>query len=149
MTAQEWLNQVREVDDEIKVLRRSMFDAWAQATSTTPSLDGVAVQHSPDPHKFDGVAELDEAISDRIQELSAMKAQAVRIIALLSDPRQRQVLTAYYVDCRTRDGVRKTWEMVCVELSLSWRQLMYSRQAALQAVEEFCDRFAHSPRGSV
>ena len=143
MTAQEWLNQVREVDDEIRILRRSMLDAWALATSTTPTLDGVAVQHSADPHRFDGVAELDEAIYDRIRELSAMKAQAVRVIAALPDPRQRQVLTAYYVDCRTKDGARKTWEMVCVELSLSWRQLMYCRQAALRAVEAFCDRIAH------
>ena len=143
MTAAEWLSQVREVDDEVRILRRSMFDAWAQATSTTPTLDGVAVQHSSDPHRFDGVAELDEAIYDRIRELSAMKAQAVRVIAALPDPRQRQVLTAYYIDCRTRDGVRKTWEMVAVELSLSWRQLMYCKKAALRAVEEFCDRIAH------
>ena len=72
-----------------------------------------------------------------------MKAQAVRVISLLPDPRQRQVLMAYYVDCRTKDGRKKTWEMVCVELSLSWRQLMYTRRTALDAVEKFCDRIAH------
>ena len=143
MTAKEWLTQVREADEEIQILRRSMFDAWLQAVKTTPTLDGVVVQHSADPHRFDGIAELDEAIYDRIRELSAMKARAVRVIAMLSDPRQRQVLTAYYVDCRTRDGRRKTWEMVAVDLSLSWRQLMYCRNAALQAVENFCDRIAH------
>ena len=90
MTVQQWLGQVREADDEIKILRRSMFDAWALATRTTPSLDGVAVQHSADPHRFDGIAELDEAIYDRIHDLSSMKAQAVRVISLLPAPiRQR------------------------------------------------------------
>ena len=142
MNAQEWLQQVRAADDEIQILRRSMFDAYAQATSTTAPLDGVVVQHSADPHRFDGIAELDEAISDRIRDLSAMKAQAVRTIARLPDPRQRQVLTAYYIDCRDRHGQRKTWEMVAVELALSWRQLMYTRRQALEAVEKFCDRIA-------
>ncbi len=142
MTAQEWLTQVRDADDEIQILRRSMFDAWALATRTTPVLDGVGISGTPDPHKFDGIAALDEAIYDRIRDLSEMKAQAVRIIALLPDPRQRMVLSAYYVDCRDSDGRKKTWEMVAVELSLSWRQLMYCRGAALRAVEEFCDRIA-------
>ena len=142
MTAQEWLLQVREADEEIQILRRSMFDAWALAVKTTPTLDGVGVQTSHDPHKFDGIAELDEAIYDRIRDLSAMKAQAVRIIALLPDPRQRKVLTAYFIDCRDQNGRKKTWEMVAVELSLSFRQLMYSRDAALRAVEKFCDRIA-------
>ena len=143
MTVQSWLQQVREADDEVKVLRKTAYNTWLLAVHTTPSLDGVAVQHSPDPHKFDGIAELDEAIYDRIQELVAMKAQAVRIISMLPDPRQRKVLTAYFVDCRTQDGRKKTWEMVAVELSLSFRQLMYSRDAALRAVEKFCDRIAH------
>lgn len=139
MNAHEWLSQVREVDDEILVLRRSMFNAWALATATTPSLDGVAVQTSHDPHKFDGVAELDEAIYDRIRELSAMKAKAVRAISSLPDPRQRKVLMAYYVDCRTQSGRKKTWEMVCVELYMSWGCLMDTKKAALCAVGKILD----------
>ena len=140
MTAQNWLTQVREADEEIQILRRSMFDAWAQATRTTPSLDTVAVQHSPDPHRFDGIAELDEAIYDRIRDLSAMKAQAVRVIGMLPDPAQRKALMAYYVDCRTADGRKKTWEMVAVELSYSWSRLMEIRGAAMRALDERPDR---------
>lgn len=143
MTAKEWLEAVRHVDDEVAVLRRSMFDAYSQLTSGVAQMNAAPVHGSPDPHKFDRVAILDEAIYDRIAELSAMKAQAVNVISRLADPRQRQVLLAYYVDSRTADGRKKTWEMVCVELSLSWRQLMYSRSAALTAVEAFCDRIAH------
>lgn len=140
MTAKEWLTQVREADEEIQILRRSMFDAWLQAVKTTPTLDGVVVQRSADPHRFDGIAELDEAIYDRIRELSAMKAKAVRVIAMLPDPAQRKALTAYYVDCRTTDGRRKTWEMVAVELSYSWSRLMEIRSAAMAALDERPDR---------
>lgn len=143
MDAKQWLEAVRHVDDEVAVLRRSMFDAYALATSGVAQLDGVRAQTSLDPHKFDRIAILDEAVYDRIQELCALKAQAVNVITKLDDPRQRQVLLAYYVDSRTADGRKKTWEMVCVELSLSWRQLMYTRSSALQAVEKFCDRIAH------
>lgn len=143
MTAQSWLQQVREADEEIQILRRSMFDAWTLAVRTTPTLDGAAVQHSPDPHRFDGIAELDEAIYDRIRDLSAMKAQAVRVIGLLPDPQQRKVLTAYYVDCRTTDGRKKTWEMVAVELCYSWSRLMEIRSQAMKALNERPDRIGH------
>lgn len=136
MNAQEWLTQVREADEEIQILRRSMFDAWALATSTTPTLDGIAVQTSHDPHRFDGIAELDEAIYDRIRELSAMKAKAVRVISTLPDPRQRKALIAYYVDCRDDRGRKKTWEMVAVELAYSFSQLMEIRSRALRALDE-------------
>ena len=136
MNAQEWLTQVREADEEIQILRRSMFDAWALATSTTPTLDGIAVQTSHDPHRFDGIAELDEAIYDRIRELSAMKAKAVRVISSLPDPRQRKALIAYYVDCRDDRGRKKTWEMVAVELAYSFSQLMEIRSRALRALDE-------------
>ena len=136
MNAQEWLTQVREADEEIQILRRSMFDAWALAVKTTPTLDGVAVQTSHDPHRFDGIAELDEAIYDRIRELSAMKAKAVRVISTLPDPRQRKALIAYYVDCRDDRGRKKTWEMVAVELAYSFSQLMEIRSRALRALDE-------------
>ena len=136
MNAQKWLTQVREADEEIQILRRSMFDAWALATSTTPTLDGIAVQTSHDPHRFDGIAELDEAIYDRIRELSAMKAKAVRVISTLPDPRQRKALIAYYVDCRDDRGRKKTWEMVAVELAYSFSQLMEIRSRALRALDE-------------
>lgn len=142
MTAEKWLRQVREVDDEILLLRRSMLDAWTQATGTTISTDGVPVQSSSDPHKFDRMAELDETIYNRIHELSSMKAAAVRAISQLEDPRERQVLIAYYVDCRDASGRKKTWEMVAVELSLSFRQTMYARSSALKGIQAFCDRIA-------
>lgn len=149
MTAKAWLEEVRHVDDEVAVLRRSMFDAYAMATSATSRLSEAKAQTSPDPHKFDRIAILDEAIYDRIAELSAMKAKAVKVISSLEDPRQRQVLLAYYVDSRTSDGVKKTWEMVCVELSYSWSRLHEIRSAAIAALDEKADRSGYALRDMV
>ena len=136
MTAREWLEDVREADTEVLRLRHAMYDAWLNATATVGSMSDTPVQTSPDPHRLDAVAILDEAIYDRIRDLNAMKAKAVRVISALPDPRQRQVLLAYYVDSRDARGVRKTWEMVAVELSMSWRTLFRIRDAALEAVKD-------------
>lgn len=135
MTAKEWLEQVREADTEILRLRHAMLDAWLLATRTTGEFSDTPVQTTPEPHRMDSVAILDEAIYDRIRELNAMKADAVRRICAIQDSRQRQVLLAYYVDSRDRDGQRKTWEMVAVELHMSWRTLFRIRDAALAAVQ--------------
>ena len=135
MSARELLEQVREADDEILLLRRSVWDTWAKLTSTTAALDGVVVQHTSDPHRLDAVADLDDAVYARIAELSAMKARAVRLISRLTIPAQRKVLLAYYVDGVDARGRRKTWEGVAYELGYSLRQAQRIRDDALAAVE--------------
>ena len=135
MSARELLEQVREADEEILLLRQSVWDTWAKLTSTTAPLDGVVVQHTADPHKLDAVADLDDAVCARIRELSAMKAQAVRLITGLSNPSQRRVLLAYYVDGIDSRGRKKTWEGVAYELGYSLRRVQQIQNDALIAVE--------------
>ena len=134
MSARELLEQVREADDEILLLRRSVWDTWAKLTSTTAPVDGVVVQHTADPHKLDAVGDLDDAVYARIAELSAMKARAVRLIGRLASPMQRKVLLAYYVDGVDARGRRKTWEGVAYELGFSLRQVHRLRDSGLAAV---------------
>ena len=134
MTAKQWLEQVREADAEILRLRHAMFDAWLLCTRTVGSVSQAPVQTTPEPHRMDSIAILDEAIYDRIREINAQKAQAVRVICALPDPRQRQVLLSYYVDSRDKNGQRKTWEAVAVELGYSWRQLIRIRDAAIASL---------------
>lgn len=145
MSARELLEQVREADDEILLLRRSVWDTWAKLTSTTAAVDGVVVQHTSDPHRLDAVADLDEAVYARIAELSAMKARAVRMISGLASPMQRKVLLAYYVDGVDARGRRKTWEGVAYELGYSLRQIHQLRNDALAAVENFALNRTVSP----
>lgn len=135
MSARELLEQVREADDEILILRRSVWDTWAKLTSTTAAPDGVVVQHTADPHRLDAVADLDDAVYARIAELSAMKARAVRLISGLASPMQRKVLLAYYVDGVDARGRRKTWEGVAYELGYSLRRVQQLQAEGLAAVE--------------
>ena len=137
MSARELLEQVREADEEIILLRQSVWDTWSKLTSTTAPLDGVVVQHSADPHRLDAVGELDGAVYSRISELSAMKARAVRLITGIPSPAQRQVLLSYYVNGVDRYGRRKTWEGVAYELGYSLRQVHRFRDAGLDAVESW------------
>ena len=135
MSARELLEQVREADGEIILLRQSVWETWAKLTSTTAPLDGVVVQHTADPHKLDAVGELDGVVYSRIAELSAMKARAVRLIASIPSPVQRQVLLSYYVNGVDRYGRRQTWEGVAYELGYSLRQVHRFRDEGLAAVE--------------
>jgi DNA-directed RNA polymerase sigma subunit (sigma70/sigma32) len=136
MSARELLEQVREADGEIDILRESVWSTWARLTSTTAAMDGVVVQHSADPHALDAVGDLDSAVYARIAELSAMKARAVRLISGLESPAQRRVLLSYYVNGVDARGRRKTWEGVAYELGYSLRRVQQLQTEGLAAVEK-------------
>lgn len=136
MGARELLEQVREADEEIALLQRSVYDTWVRLTSTTASPDGAPVQRSADPHRMDAIGEMDDAVCQRIRELSAMKARAVRLIGALPSPSQRRVLIAYYLDGVDRLGRRKTWEGVAYELGYSLRRVQQLQAQGLEAVEK-------------
>ena len=135
MTIQEQLMDIRDADAEIETLRLSMFDAWLQATRITAELDGISVQSTPEPHKYDTIAILDSAIGDRLRRLNAQRARAIELIGDAPTSLQRQVLMAYYVDCRAADGRRKTWDMVAAQLHLSARQAQRVASDAITALE--------------
>lgn len=134
MTVKQWLSQAREIDAEVEQLRAVRRHAWSAATGVSPRLDGVGRRSNARSRRFEALAELDDEIDRRLAALTQAKAAVLRSVAMLQDPRHRQVLTAYYVDCRLPDGRRKTWEMVAVELSVSWRWLMQLHADALAAL---------------
>ena len=136
MTVKQALNQLREADREISILESARAEAWAQATraTTAPVQSGIRTEN--DPHRFDELAVLGDELSRKINDLAAAKTAAVRIIYSLDDPRYREVLAAYYIDCRTPTGQRKTWDVVADELCLSLRCVMRSYGLALNALAE-------------
>lgn len=136
MTVKQWLSRAREADGEVERLLAMRSNAWAAAVRVVSVLDGVGRRPKQDAHRFESLAALDEEVSRELERANAAKAEALRAIGALADPQQRKVLRAYYVDCRLPDGRRKTWEMVAVELSMSWRSLMRLHAAALRALED-------------
>ena len=136
MTGKELLEQVRSIDDEVAQLRELRASTWDMLTRTTAQLTQDGVRGGGDPHRMDAAAGLAGDVDAKLRELAEVKRAALAVVNSLDDGRQRAVLLAYYVNCRAQDGSRKTWEMVAVDLHLSWRSLQRTRAAALDAVEK-------------
>lgn len=135
MSARELLEQVRWIDDEVAALRELRASVWDDLTGTTARISKAAVFGSQDPHRLDAAARLAGDVDAKLHELAEAKRAALGVINRLDDSRQRAVLLAYYVNCRARDGRRKTWEDVAEELQYSLRQVFRIRDDGLAAVE--------------
>lgn len=128
MTAKQWLNRGRRIDQEISKLMETKALIEARLTSITQSYDSDGAQSTKDPHKFDRLVEIDSLISERADELTRTKAEILTTINQLPDSRQRMVLISYYID-------GKTWEQTAVDLHYSWRQVMRMHGRALIEIE--------------
>ena len=136
MTARDLLEQVRFLDDEVAQLRELRASVFDDLTRTTARLTKDGVRGGGDPHRMDAAARLAGDVDAKLRELAAAKRAALGVVSRLDDTRHRAVLMAYYVNCRGRDGRRRTWEDVAAELHLSWSSLMRARSDALDAVEK-------------
>ena len=92
-----WLNRAWGAEKEIKRLEAIRMDVFDRLTQTTGSYDKLAVRSSPDPHKLDGLAALDERVVDKINRKAAIQAEVLDAIDLLDDHRFRAILTDRYV----------------------------------------------------
>ena len=133
MTASKALSLSREISREICVLERVREAAFNQVTRITAAIGADRVDHSSDPHPFDTLAILDDEIYTRLRTLTEIRADALRMINSLDDPRQREVLIAYYVG--SNDGRPKTWSQVSAELYISQRQIQRVHASALAALD--------------
>ena len=129
MTAKQWLNRGRRIDQEISKLMETKELIEARLTSITQSYDSDGAQSTKDPHKFDRLVEIDSLISERADELTRTKAEILTAINQLPDSRQRMVLISYYID-------GKTWEQTAVDLHYSYMHIMRIHGYALAGIEK-------------
>lgn len=129
MTAKQWLNRGRRIDQEISKLIETRELIEARLTSITQSYDSDGAQATKDPHKFDRLVEIDSLISERADELTRTKAEILTTINQLPDSRQRMVLISYYID-------GKTWEQTAVDLHYSYMHIMRIHGYALMEIEK-------------
>lgn len=129
MTAKQWLNRGRRIDQEISKLMETKALIEARLTSITQSYDSDGAQTTKDPHKFDRLVEIDSLISERADELTRTKAEILTTINQLPDSRQRMVLISYYID-------GKTWEQTAVDLHYSYMHIMRIHGYALVEIEK-------------
>lgn len=101
MTTKQWLKQARGIDREINALMEARQQELSRLLSVTAKLSSDPVSGSKDPHKFDRIAELDELINRKIDDLVSVKAEIINGIYRLRDGRYRTILLEYYVNMKT------------------------------------------------
>ncbi len=129
MTAKQYMNRVRRVDQEIQMLERMIQKTRDSVESVTQKYDGDGAQATKNPHKFDRLVELEGMVDQKIQEQLTLKAETLLTIGKLKDRRQRMILTEYYLEM-------KTWEQVAVDIGYSYQHVMRLHGYALKAVSE-------------
>ena len=129
MTAKQYMNRVRRVDQEIRMLERMIQKTRDSVESMTQKYDGDGAQATKNPHKFDRLVELEGLVDQKIQEQLTLKAETLLTIGKLKDRRQRMILTEYYLEM-------KTWEQVAVDIGYSYQHVMRLHGYALKAVSE-------------
>ena len=123
-----WLWRARGVDKEIKSLLKTRENEYSRLTSITAQLTGITVSGTKDPHKYDHLAELDDLIMQRCNELTAVKNEILAAIFQLEDQRYREVLKLYYVDC-------KTLEQIAVDMGYSFHHISHLKYEAIIAMK--------------
>ena len=128
MTAKAWLKRGWQIDQEINSLLRTKQETRDRLTSVTAGYDGESVQGTRDPHKYDRLAELDEKIDRRIDQLVAVKQEIMDAIDQMEDERYRTLLRERYVN-------HKTWEQIKEIMRYSDLRYVYRLHGwALQAI---------------
>lgn len=123
------MNRARRIDREISQLLELQQHTRDRLTNITQTLTADVVSGSPDPHKFDKLAELESDINTKIDELVEVKREIFHLIQQLPTRSHRLVLMSYYLDM-------KTWEQTAVNMNYSWRQTMRIHGQALIEVEK-------------
>ena len=129
MTAKQYLNRVRRIDDDITELLETKKKARDALTRMTQNYDADGAQATKNPHKFDRLVELDSLIDDLIDQQVALKAETLKTISHLKDNRLKILLEKYYINL-------KSWEQVGNEMHYSYSHLMRMHGYALYAVDE-------------
>jgi DNA-directed RNA polymerase specialized sigma subunit len=129
MNVKQWLGRARYIDLEISALEQDRKIAVDRLTRITQSYDSDGAQTSPDPHKFDRIAEYDEQIQQKILELLETKSEIKAAIAKVEDGKLRCVLLKHYID-------GEKWEKIALDMNYSYMHVTRLHGYALNAVQK-------------
>lgn len=104
-----YLQGIRSLNKEIESKKRQRESLYYKVTGSAIHLKEIDVQTSikadPMGNTMAAVADLDREINRAIEDLCRQQDQAAKLIGTLSDPRQRAILTDYYLNAFTWDKV--------------------------------------------
>lgn len=127
MTAKQYLNRARRIDNEINALLELVQTTRESLESITQNYDSDGSQSTKNPHKFDRLVELESLVDEKVDELIALKTEILGTISKLKDNRQRIILTEYYLKMQT-------WEQVAVDMHYSFQHVMRMHGYALKEI---------------
>lgn len=129
MTTKEWLSRAINIDKEIGRLLRERRAAWDRAVSVTSRVNATCVTGTKDPHKYDKLAEYEDMIDQRVDELYETKQEIETAIAKLSEPILRTILFERYIS-------GKKWEQIACDTNYSYMQVCRLHGKALGEIEK-------------
>lgn len=130
MTTKEWFSRGRRLDDHINSLLSTRDKLKASAESITPNYDGLVVDGTKDPHKYDGLVAMEDMIDREIDRLYDIKQEILTVVLQMQDTRYRDVLTKRYID-----GL--SWEQIAVDMKYDYFYVKGALHGnALKAAEE-------------
>lgn len=132
MTAKEWLNRARRLDEEINILQSEKQAALYRATSGTARYNATRAQTSrrnASEDRFIAYAEYDALIDGRVDELYETKKEILGVINEVEDDTLRLLLLLRYVRF-------EKWETIVEKLHYSYAHIIQRlHPRALRAAE--------------
>lgn len=133
MTAKQYLNRVRYIEEEISALLRMVHKTRMRLVSITQNYDSDGAQITKDPHKYDRLVELESMVDERIDAQINLKAEITNTIMQLSDRNQRIVLISHYLSM-------DKWGQTAALIHRSYKQTLRIHGYALKEIEKIINR---------
>lgn len=128
MTAKQYLNRARGIDNRINSLLETKAKIKDQLTNITQSYEHDITSGTKDPHKFDRLVIIENQIDELIDQMLCAKSEVLSIVYQVQDWRLQEVLKRRYVDMQS-------FEQIAYNMNYAWRQVMRLHKKGLQEVE--------------
>lgn len=125
-----WLQRAQEADELLDAMKASRQQVYEQLTSKTASYSGMGGTGSPDPHKMERLAELDEKIEHQQDEVLRFMIEIQEAIGTVPDLKQRTVLQLRYMNWKRFS----TWDEIANKMHYGKRHTQTIHGQALSAI---------------
>lgn len=129
VTAKEYLNRARGIEQEIRQLRRMKRSAYERATGASAAPDKLPSGGGKGNDVFTAYVQYAALLDERAAELLDVQREIEQVIRRVPDARHRQILRARYIE-------EKTWEQIACEMNYCYMQVCRLHGKALEAVRE-------------
>lgn len=131
MTAKEWLNRGRNLNEEINALIKAKEKALYDACNVSIAYDKERVQTSQNNSteaKFTRFADYSKYIDERIDKLYKIKQEILKAVSAVDNSTYRALLIERYINF-------KTWEQIADYMNYSRMHVTRLHGRALQKVK--------------